>query len=686
MTSNRTARKSRKQPRSIPKAVANARIKAALDDVTANVMVADKDLNIVYLNKAVEAMMRAAEADIRKDLPRFDVDTLIGTNIDTFHKNPAHQRGMLAGLSKTFESRLSLGGRTLRIIANPVFADGGERVGTVVEWADLTEQLRRERTERERAEAELRIGAENMRVRVALDNVSGNVMMADAENRIVYMNKAVMQMFQTAAADLRGSLPNFDPNALLGANIDVFHKNPSHQQRMLADLRTTLISQLKAGGRTLRIIANPVLDADGKRLGTVVEWIDRTQEIAIEEEVGTIVTAAAGGDLSKRIGKEGKSGFYEKLADGINGIMDNMAKVVDDVNAVVDAGKRGDLTSRVDLEGKSGSFEKLSAGINALMSTMMDVVRQIKAAAHEVAAGSGEISKGNANLSQRTEEQASSLEETASSMEEMTSTVKNNAENAAQANQLALAARHQAEKGESVVANAIRAMQEINASSRRIADIIGVIDEIAFQTNLLALNAAVEAARAGEQGRGFAVVASEVRNLAGRSATAAKEIKSLINDSVSKVDEGTKLVDQSGEALGEIQTSVKKVSDIVAEISAASSEQSTGIEQVNKAIMQMDEVTQQNAALVEEAAAGAESLQEQARKLADNVSNFNVGEESVGAGAGRAPPAAASERRTADRPWAGRPSAAKPAPSKPERKAAAPLRRAAGDGGEWTEF
>jgi methyl-accepting chemotaxis protein len=680
-------------------AAANARIKSALDNVTANVMVADNDLDIIYLNKTVEAMMRNAESDIRKDLPRFDVSSLIGTNIDTFHKNPAHQRGMLAGLTSTFESKLTLGGRTFRIIANPVADNKGVRIGTVVEWADLTDQLRRENAERERVEAEHRVSAENMRIKVALDNVSGNVMMADADNRIIYMNKAVLQMFESAAADLKRELPGFDTTKLIGTNIDAFHKNPAHQQRLLSDLRSTFISQLKVGPRTFRIIANPVMDAAGKRLGTVVEWVDRTQEVIVEEEVGGIVAAAMHGDLSKRIQKEGKTGFFEKLAEGINGIMTNMATVVDEVNVVVEAGKQGDLTPRIELNGKSGAFETLSTGVNALMESMMTVVQQIKVAALEVSTGSDEISKGNTDLSQRTEEQASSLEETASSMEEMTSTVKNNAENAAQANQLALAARQQAEKGSAVVANAVAAMQGINASSKKIADIIGVIDEIAFQTNLLALNAAVEAARAGEQGRGFAVVASEVRNLAGRSATAAKEIKSLIQDSVGRVDEGSKFVDQSGATLGEIVTSVKKVSDIVAEISAASQEQSTGIEQVNKAIMQMDEVTQQNAALVEEAAAAAESLTDQARKLTESMAKFDVGEEPAVAAVAHAPrqgSTPAAERRSPERAWSKAP-AAKAAEQKvvrPVRKTvepkaaqpAQPTRKAAGDDGEWNEF
>jgi methyl-accepting chemotaxis protein len=279
------------------------------------------------------------------------------------------------------------------------------------------------------------------------------------------------------------------------------------------------------------------------------------------------------------------------------------------------------------------------------------------------------MSQGSTNLSQRTEEQASSLEETASSMEEMTSTVKQNADNALQANQLAVAARDQAEKGGMVVAKAVKAMTGINEASKKIADIIGVIDEIAFQTNLLALNAAVEAARAGEQGRGFAVVASEVRNLASRSATAAKEIKTLIQDSVQKVDEGSSLVTQSGATLEQIVGAVKKVTDIVAEIAAASQEQSAGIEQVNKAVMQLDELTQQNAALVEEASASSQAMADQARGLNEAMQRYKVSaviDAARRASAPAAPAAAvrtvraapAVERRGAARPWVARKSAA----------------------------
>ncbi len=287
--------------------------------------------------------------------------------------------------------------------------------------------------------------------------------------------------------------------------------------------------------------------------------------------------------------------------------------------SVIKQFSKGNLIMELFENTDKDEISQLYNSLHDLQLKLAEVISSIRVGANEVSTASEQVAQGNANLSQRTQEQASSLEEVASSMEEMTGTVSQNADNAQQANQLAIGAREQADAGGVVVGRAMAAMSEINNSSKKIADIIGVIDEIAFQTNLLALNAAVEAARAGEQGRGFAVVATEVRNLAGRSATAAKEIKALIKDSVAKTQDGTKLVDESGHALSEIVKAVKKVSDIVAEIAAASREQSEGINQVNKALLQMDDMTQQNAALVEQAAAAAEAIEAQSQELVNQV-------------------------------------------------------------------
>ncbi len=303
---------------------------------------------------------------------------------------------------------------------------------------------------------------------------------------------------------------------------------------------------------------------------------------------------------------------------------------VEQVQSVVSRAQDKDLTERVPLEGKEGDIHSLCVGVNGMLDTMAEIVSVILDTSSTIATAAREISMGNTDLSQRTEEQASSLEETAASLEALTNTVRQNADNAQQANKLANSASEVAVKGGLVVSDVVHTMQGINDASRKISDIIGVIDEIAFQTNILALNAAVEAARAGEQGRGFAVVATEVRNLAQRSANAAKEIKSLISESAGKVEAGSRLVSAAGQTMEEIVHSVKRVTDIMAEISAASREQSTGIAEVNGAVTQMDRMTQQNAALVEQAAAAAKSMEDQTDGLAGMVSAFNLGRPASG--------------------------------------------------------
>jgi methyl-accepting chemotaxis protein len=349
----------------------------------------------------------------------------------------------------------------------------------------------------------------------------------------------------------------------------------------------------------------------------------------------------------KRIGKSGKEVWLQASYNPIMGPDGKPYKVVKyatDVTAqvkaaeilqaavaqtqeVVSSAKENDLRHRIPLDGKSGEIAQLCGGVNGLLDTMSKIIGEVSETAQTLTTAAREIATGNTDLSQRTEEQAASLEETAASMEELTSTVRLNAENAQQANKLASSASDVAVKGGSVVAEVVQTMDGIAQASRKIADIIGVIDEIAFQTNILALNAAVEAARAGDQGRGFAVVAAEVRNLAQRSANAAKEIKGLISDSVSKVESGSRLVDTAGKTMEEIVQSVKRVTDIMAEISAASQEQSAGIEQVNNAVTQMDQVTQQNAALVEEAAAAAKSMEDQTGAMAEMVGQFMLSAE-----------------------------------------------------------
>lgn len=463
----------------------------------------------------------------------------------------------------------------------------------------------------------------SVRLKTALDAITSNVMVADNDCNILYLNPALQAMMQHAEADIRKALPKFNASQLHGSNMDDFHKNPAHQRQLLNNLSSTFRSEILVGGRTLQFIANPINDERGQRIGSVVEWKDRTDEVAIEQEVAKVVSGATLGDFNQRIEEKNKDGFFLQLAQAVNELMEVSSIGLNEVVRVLGALSRGDLTETIS-NNYSGTFGQLKDDSNSTVERLKDIVGQIKEASETINTAAKEIAAGNNDLSHRTEEQAASLEETAASMEQLTSTVQANSANAKHASRLAVGATDIAGKGVKVVGQVVSTMEGINESSRKVVDIISVIDGIAFQTNILALNAAVEAARAGEQGRGFAVVAVEVRNLAQRAAAAAAEIKGLIGDSVEKVEDGTKLVAQAGKTMEEIVGAIRSVTTIMSEISAASMEQTSGIEQVNQAIGQMDDVTQQNAALVEEAAAAAESLEEQTQNLAETVAHFKL--------------------------------------------------------------
>jgi methyl-accepting chemotaxis protein len=341
------------------------------------------------------------------------------------------------------------------------------------------------------------------------------------------------------------------------------------------------------------------------------------------QEITNIVQAASEGDFEQRVNESGRSGFILDLVRNINQLLETSSVGLNEIGRVLDALSQGNLNKTI-TNNYSGMFGQLKDDANATVEKLREVIYQIQDATGTINMSAKEIAAGNNDLSNRTEQQASSLEETAASMQELTSTVKHNSENAQHANELAEGASNIASKGVAVVGQVVSTMEAINDSSRKIVDIISVIDGIAFQTNILALNAAVEAARAGDQGRGFAVVATEVRSLAQRAAAAAGEIKSLIGDSVEKVEDGSRLVANAGRTMEEIVNAIRGVTKIMSEISSASNEQTMGIEQVNQAIGQMDDVTQQNAALVEEAAAAAETLEDQARSLANTVKYFDL--------------------------------------------------------------
>jgi methyl-accepting chemotaxis protein len=532
-----------------------------------------------------------------------------------------------------------------------------------------------------------------------------------------------------AAVDVAGKIADGDLSSRItieshdeiGQMLDSMQTMQNALKRVVADIEA-IVGAAVQGDFSKQIDLN-AHKGFARELGSALNKLSATTNTGLTD-VMRVANALAAGDLSQKMTQE-YPGVFGRTKDGVNGTVDSLTKVVAEIQQIVEAAAaRGDFSVKMEMNGKQGYTKTLSEllnqlsdvtdtglrdimrvasalaegdltqtmtrdypglfgetkdGINTTVANLKKLVDEIKLSVDTIGTASKEIAQGNTDLSQRTEEQASSLEETAASMEELTSTVKQNADNAKQANQLAHGASEVAEKGGAVVQEVVGTMSSINESSRKIVDIISVIDGIAFQTNILALNAAVEAARAGEQGRGFAVVAAEVRNLAQRSAAAAKEIKTLIGDSVEKVDGGTRLVDQAGKTMEEIVSAVKRVTDIMAEISAASSQQSAGIEQINLAITQMDDVTQQNAALVEEAAAAAESLEQEAQNLSHSVSVFKLDN----AAAQRSSSAAKTPSRQA-LPAPVR-QAAKPAAAKLK---ALPAKAASGKGAddEWEEF
>ena len=488
---------------------------------------------------------------------------------------------------------------------------------------------------RQRIQHEERLNAENAQIRTALDTSHTGMMIADNQHIIRYANRAVLDMLRKQHTALRQAFPDFDADHLVGTSIHRFHKNPARIAGMLDALQHGHKGRIQIGEVSFSQAIMPVVGTDGQRIGFAVEWHDRTDEIALESSISSIVEQAVQGRYDQRLDVPEQEGFTRVLASGINDLLANIGQVTHALRELFGELARGNLDAR--MHGQyTGEMAVIQHDANLTASHLAQVVQQIRHSADSIDVAAREIAAGNQDLSERTEQQAANLEETAASMEELTATVRQNAESARQANALASGTAEVAARGQQVVDQVVDTMGQIAQSSRRIGDIISLIDGIAFQTNILALNAAVEAARAGEHGRGFAVVASEVRALAQRSAAAAKEIKALIDSSVDRVQHGTGLVDQAGATIHEMVTAVRELTGLMAGIAAASQEQSQGIEQVSTTVTQMDGTTQQNAALVEEASAAAQALQQQARGLIQAVSAFQLGQ-SVQA----APPATA---------------------------------------------
>ncbi|MDD1499321.1 methyl-accepting chemotaxis protein [Agrobacterium sp. CNPSo 3708] len=532
----------------------------SLDHITANIMIADAGLNIRYMNKAVQELLKEAETDLKKELPRFDFEKLIGSNIDIFHKNPSHQRNMLAQLQGQHRATIWVGHRAFDLIVTPLRANG-KITGFAVEWANAKERL------------------QNMDYTAQMEAVSRSqaIIEFSTNGEIVTANENFLNALGYRLDEIKGR----NHKMLVEPT---YAQSPEYSEFWAAlrrgEVQSAEFTRYGKNGKLVVINAayNPILDAKGKVVKVVKFATDVTQRVHAVNTIGAALTKLAQGDLSFSID-----------------------------------------------EPFAPDFEELRRTMNDALSQMRNTLSAVAHSTDQIDMGTREISQSAEDLSRRTEQQAASLEETAAALDEITVNVNNASRRADDARQAAITASNNATRSGHVVADAVAAMSRIESSSNQISNIIGVIDEIAFQTNLLALNAGVEAARAGEAGKGFAVVAQEVRELAQRSAQAAKEIKGLIRNSSEEVSTGVKLVSETGESLRTIHENITSVNQHMEAIASSAKEQAVGLSEVNSAVNQMDQVTQQNAAMVEETNAAGATLAQETARLRGLVEGFQLG-------------------------------------------------------------
>jgi methyl-accepting chemotaxis protein len=658
------------------------RIKSALDHSTIPVTVGNEFNTLIYMNHAGFDLWKKMTPELLKRHPDFSVDKMLGGRLGKFVENEDDRANYVAPLTGTKVMNTKMAGLNLELTFNPVTNEEGRYIGRMIQWVDRTAEIGAEQKVAALIEKTV---AGNLNERIDITSLPPGFLRdtSDGMNRLL---EAVINPLNMAASyvdDLsKGVIPNEITKDYQG-DFNIIKNNLNacgHAIKALVADGNLLAQAAEAGVLTTRADA-------AKHLGEyrkVVEGLNATLDAIVTplNMAASKLDSIARGDIPDRISDHYK-GDFNNIKDNLNTCIESINALVGDVQMLANAANEGRVSVRADASSHQGDYRKIVEGVNETLEMIVSPIATVKVAVETISTAAKEIAQGNADLSRRTEEQAASLEKTAASMEELSSTVKQNADNAKQANQLASAASGVAVKGGDVVGEVVATMSSINSSAKKIEDIISVIDGIAFQTNILALNAAVEAARAGEQGRGFAVVAGEVRNLAQRSASAAKEIKELISDSVSKTAEGTRQVENAGNTMHEIVTSVKRVSDIISEIAAASFEQSAGIEQVNEAVMKMDDMTQQNTALVEEAAAAAESMMEQADELMNAVSVFQLEGES------QTRRTKTTEKRVAPNPLRGsssRPVARITETKSPATKPVKVATKTGTDDGNWEEF
>ena len=455
----------------------------------------------------------------------------------------------------------------------------------------------------------------------AMNSASTNLMVADVDFNIKSINASLEAMFARNEKQLQTALPNFKASQVVGSNMDIFHKNPAHQRQMVHSFTSPWTGELKVAGLVLKLTVVPIL-RNKVKMGYVVEWYDRTAEVKNINEIISVLKKIEEGDFNYRV--QVQPGDLEALGKAINQTMTTLGDVMGAISEVVAAQAAGDLTRELPAGVYKGQLHDLKNAINYSSAKLKEVVTVALEVSNVVSGAAKEVYQGSSDLSNRVQQQAAALEQTSATMEQMNAQVQSSSANAQEASKVSSQVKGKVDKGVVVMQQTIQAMQAIEESSHKISEIVSLIDGIAFQTNLLALNAAVEAARAGEHGRGFAVVAAEVRSLAQKSAEAAKDIKGLIEETVTRVNQGSNLASESGSMLNEVNHSIDSVTAMIVQIAQAASEQASGVHQVHQAISEIDGVTQQNAALVEETSAASESLRDQAHELEREMSYFKI--------------------------------------------------------------
>lgn len=621
------------------------RLRSAVDGSATAVMMVDRDLIITYANPATVKLANDNIDEFRSVFPGFSADKLIGTCIDEFHKNPSHQRRILEDLRNLpHQADISIGNLTFALNITAMLDAEDNYIGNTLEWSNVTN---------ERAEASRAASLFSM-----IEGASAYFMMCDRDLRITYLNPSLRQMLTQYQNDLRQLFPSFDLDKLIGVCIDDFHKNPSNQRRLLEDLNNMpYTTEINVGGLEFGLTLTALRDAEGEHIGNAVEWQDLNARASYRNEVNELLEQCRVGNLSYRADMDKLDEVYSPMMEGIHEIVQAIVAPVQEAAGVLEQVADRDLTVRITSD-YQGDHARIKDALNTAATNLDEGLAQVSMATDQVSSASGEISSGSQTLAQGASEQASSLEEVGSNLEEVGSMTKQNAANAQEARSLTEGARTSTQAGVESMGNLSQAVDKIKASADETAKIIKTIDEIAFQTNLLALNAAVEAARAGDAGKGFAVVAEEVRNLAMRSAEAAKNTASMIEESVANAESGVTLNQEVIKNLEDINDQVEKVNAVMDEIATSSDQQSQALDQITTGVDQMNKVTQQNAANSEESASAAEELSSQAAEMQSLVSSFKLTQ--GGNGNGSAP----QQMAPAARPSAGQFHAAT-APSQP---------------------